>query len=39
MKFDELVRMMVDADIELARQESTLIKAGHLTPARASAGF
>jgi GDPmannose 4,6-dehydratase len=39
VEFDGLVRMMVDADIELARQESTLIKAGHLTPERASAGF
>jgi hypothetical protein len=29
----------VDADLELARQEATLIKAGHLTPARASVGF
>jgi GDPmannose 4,6-dehydratase len=39
VKFNELVRMMVDGDMELARQESTLIKAGHMTPARASAGF
>ena len=39
VKFDELVRMMVDADMELARQEATLIKAGHLTPARVSGGF
>ena len=39
VKFEELVRMMVDADMELARQESTLIQAGHMTPARASAGF
>ncbi len=39
VKFDELVRMMVEGDMELARQESTLIKAGHMTPARASAGF
>ena len=39
VEFAELVRMMVDADMELARQEATLIKAGHLTPARASAGF
>jgi GDPmannose 4,6-dehydratase len=37
--FGELVRMMVDADMELARQEATLIKAGHLTPARVSGGF
>ena len=34
VKFDELVRMMVDADIELARQEATLSRAGHATPAR-----
>jgi len=37
--FHELVRMMVDADIELARQDATLIKAGHITPAQVSAGF
>jgi len=34
--FDELVRMMVDADLELARQESTLRDAGHAVPARTS---
>src|SRR5438309_4066807 len=28
VKFGELVRMMVDSDLELARQESTLVKAG-----------
>lgn len=39
VKFDQLVRMMVDADIELARQEATLIKAGHLMPTLASSGF
>ena len=39
VKFEELVRMMVDADIELARQEATLIRAGHLTPAGSSSGF
>ncbi len=27
--FDELVNMMVDADLELARREQSLIKAGH----------
>jgi len=26
---------MVDADMELARQDATLLKAGHLTTARA----
>jgi GDPmannose 4,6-dehydratase len=39
VEFGELVRMMVDADTELARQEATLIRAGHLTPARANGGF
>jgi GDPmannose 4,6-dehydratase len=39
VEFGELVRMMVDADMELARQEATLIRAGHLTPARANGGF
>jgi len=39
VKFDELVRMMVDADLELARQEATLINAGHLVPARSGSGF
>ena len=34
VKFDGLVKMMVDADIELARQEATLIQAGHVKPAR-----
>ena len=39
VKFDELVRMMVDADIELARQEATLIRAGHVTPTLTSSRF
>jgi GDPmannose 4,6-dehydratase len=39
VKFDELVRMMVDADLELARQEATLLKAGHLVAPRSSSGF
>jgi GDPmannose 4,6-dehydratase len=39
VNFDELVRMMVDSDMELARQEATLLKAGHLLPAHASSGF
>jgi GDPmannose 4,6-dehydratase len=37
VKFDELVRMMVDGDMELARREATLLKAGHLIPAASSA--
>ncbi|MDP9052710.1 MAG: GDP-mannose 4,6-dehydratase [Acidobacteriota bacterium] len=37
--FKELVRMMVDADIELARQEATLIKAGHVMSRHQSLGF
>ncbi|HSK19861.1 MAG TPA: GDP-mannose 4,6-dehydratase [Longimicrobiales bacterium] len=32
--FEELVRMMVDADVELARQERTLADAGHVLPLR-----
>jgi GDPmannose 4,6-dehydratase len=36
VKFHELVRMMVDSDMELARQEATLLKAGHALPARTS---
>jgi GDPmannose 4,6-dehydratase len=39
VKFDELVRMMVDADMELARQDATLLKAGHTTSSRMSFGF
>jgi GDPmannose 4,6-dehydratase len=35
VKFPELIRMMVDADLELARQEATLANAGHLKPAHA----
>ena len=35
--FDELVRMMVDHDIELASQERTLRDAGHLIPMRGAA--
>jgi GDPmannose 4,6-dehydratase len=38
VKFQELVRMMVDADMELARQEATLIKAGHSLASRISSG-
>ena len=37
--FHELVRMMVDADIELARQEATLVEAGHRSPMTVSSGF
>ncbi len=29
VSFDELVKMMVEADLELARREETLLKAGH----------
>jgi hypothetical protein len=29
VSFDELVAMMVDADLELARREQVLIEAGH----------
>ncbi len=39
VRFAELVTMMVDADLELARQEATLIKAGHTVPTRGSSGF
>jgi GDPmannose 4,6-dehydratase len=35
--FTELVRMMVDADLELARQERTLASAGHVLPLRGAA--
>lgn len=38
VNFAELVRMMVDADMELARQELTLRDAGHAVPARISSG-
>ena len=37
VSFQELVRMMVDHDSELARQEQTLIGAGHQVSARGSA--
>ena len=37
MKFDELIRTMVDSDMELARQELTLANAGHTVPARGAA--
>lgn len=36
--FEELVRMMVDHDVELARQEKTLKEAGHKTSERRSVG-
>lgn len=39
VKFDDLVRMMVDSDMELARQEATLLKAGHSLPGHTSSGF
>jgi hypothetical protein len=29
VSFDELVAMMVDSDLELARREQVLIEAGH----------
>ncbi|MCB0880038.1 MAG: GDP-mannose 4,6-dehydratase, partial [Thermoleophilia bacterium] len=35
---DELVRLMVDNDLELARQEHTLREAGHTIAPRAGAG-
>jgi GDPmannose 4,6-dehydratase len=34
VSFSELVRMMVDADVELARQERTLHDAGHTAARR-----
>jgi GDPmannose 4,6-dehydratase len=37
--FDELVRMMVDHDVELARQEQTLKGAGHQVALRGIAAF
>jgi GDPmannose 4,6-dehydratase len=37
VSFDELVRMMVDHDVELARQERTLREAGHSIAARGAA--
>ena len=36
--FGELVRMMVDADMELARRERSLLDAGHDVPSRGLAG-
>ena len=39
VKFDELVRMMVDSDMEIARQQATLLKAGHSLPAHTSSGY
>jgi GDPmannose 4,6-dehydratase len=35
--FHELIRMMVDADLELAAQERTLRDAGHVLPLRGAA--
>lgn len=37
VRFKDLVRMMVDSDIELARQESTLLNAGHAVALRGAA--
>jgi len=37
--FHELVNMMVDADMELARQELTLRRAGHAVPAGSASGY
>jgi GDPmannose 4,6-dehydratase len=37
VSFDELVRMMADADLELARQEKTLRDAGHVAGVRGGA--
>ncbi len=34
VRFEELVALMVDHDLELARQERTLLEAGHRLPAR-----
>lgn len=34
VKFDDLVRMMVDADMEIARKEKTLVDAGHVVTSR-----
>ena len=36
VRFPELVKMMVEADTELASQEATLLKAGHHVSARSS---
>jgi GDPmannose 4,6-dehydratase len=37
MSFEELVQRMVEHDVELARQERTLMEAGHLVPVRGAA--
>jgi len=37
VSFSELVRMMVEHDLDLARQESTLLKAGHRVPRQGAA--
>ena len=37
VKFDELVKMMVDTDLQLASQERTLADAGHVLPQRGMA--
>jgi GDPmannose 4,6-dehydratase len=37
VRFPELVRMMVDADLELAQREQTLVYAGYSTPQRGAA--
>jgi GDPmannose 4,6-dehydratase len=37
--FAGLVSMMVDSDIELAKQEATLLNAGHLVTTRSGSGF
>jgi len=34
VSFKELVKLMIDQDVELARQESTLKQAGHVVPLR-----
>ena len=39
MSFDELIRTMVEHDLELARQERTLKEAGHLIPLRGAAAL
>jgi GDPmannose 4,6-dehydratase len=39
VKFEELVRTMVDSDMDLARQEATLLEAGHSISAHASSGY
>ena len=39
VSFTELVRMMVEGDMELARREATLLKAGHAISSPASSAF